>query len=136
MDKSDDQEKVSTRTIKDSTAAIEAAQEGIATAVEEIAALVASIKSLDGKVAAATEQRKEDNAEYLELMSNDRAAKELLKMARNRLNKFYNPKLYKPPAKKERDAEDVGSAALVQVAMRDQQEDGEAPPPPPERHRR
>jgi len=29
---------------------------------------------------------------------NNQAAKELLEFAKNRLNKFYNPKLYKPPA--------------------------------------
>merc|ERR1719263_2475983 len=31
-------------------------------------------------------------------MVNNQAAKELLEFAKNRLNKFYNPKLYKPPA--------------------------------------
>mmetsp|Transcript_105103 Transcript_105103/g.274380 ORF Transcript_105103/g.274380 Transcript_105103/m.274380 type:complete len:714 (-) Transcript_105103:84-2225(-) len=137
LDQADDQKKATARAITDSTAAIEAAKEGIATAVQEIAALVASTRSLDQKVAEATQQRKDENAEYLDLISNDRAAKELLKMARNRLNKFYNPKLYQPPAKIERGAvdaiaEDVGGVALVQVASRDQDEVDEAPPPPPE----
>merc|ERR1712204_92322 len=31
-----------------------------------------------------------------ELKQSDTAAKEILAMAKNRLNKFYNPKLYKP----------------------------------------
>jgi chromosome segregation ATPase len=137
LDKADDEKKATARAITDSTAAIEAAKEGIATAVQEIEALIASTRSLDGKVAEATQQRKEENAEYLDLIANDRAAKELLKMARNRLNKFYNPKLYQPPAKIERDAidaiaEDVGGVTLVQVASRDQDEGEEVPPPPPE----
>jgi len=34
-------------------------------------------------------------------MASDSAAKELLKFAGNRLNKFYNPKLYKAPPKRE-----------------------------------
>merc|ERR1719217_2029141 len=34
-------------------------------------------------------------------MANDSAAKELLDFAKNRLNKFYNPKLYKAPPKRE-----------------------------------
>jgi len=137
LDKADDQKKITERAITDSDAAINSAKEGIASAVEEIAELVASTKSLDEKVVAATEQRKEENAEYLELMANDRAARELLKMARNRLNKFYNPKLYQPPAKTERSsmdaiAEDVGGVTLVQVASHDQQDASQAPPPPPE----
>merc|ERR1719506_1472711 len=35
------------------------------------------------------------------MMASDTAAKELLGFAKNRLNKFYNPKLYKPPPKRE-----------------------------------
>merc|ERR1719454_176693 len=50
---------------------------------------------------------------FLTLMASDKAAKELLDFAKNRLNKFYNPKLYKPEG-------------LVQVHAHD------APPPPPE----
>merc|ERR1719456_2059607 len=34
-------------------------------------------------------------------MASDSAAKEILGFAKNRLNKFYNPKLYKPPPKRE-----------------------------------
>merc|ERR1719267_429586 len=39
-------------------------------------------------------------------MANDAAAKELIGMARNRMNKFYNPKLYKPPPKRVLSEED------------------------------
>merc|ERR1719382_1873724 len=56
-------------------------------------------------------------------------------MARNRLNKFYNPKLYKPPAKEELTREDhivsnFGGAMLAEVSVHAQNKD--APPPPPE----
>merc|ERR1719321_942286 len=34
-------------------------------------------------------------------MASNTAAKELIGMAKNRMNKFYNPKLYKPPPKRE-----------------------------------
>merc|ERR1719356_1700700 len=54
----------------------------------------------------ATEQRKNENEEYKDLMASDSAAKELLEFAKNRLNKFYNPKLYKAAPKTERSAED------------------------------
>merc|ERR1712176_1724897 len=39
-------------------------------------------------------------------MSDDTTAKELLQFAKNRLNKFYNPKLYKPPPKRELTAQE------------------------------
>merc|ERR1719206_1654094 len=81
-------------------------QEAIAELADEIKALEAGIASLDKSVAEATEQRKEENAEFTELMANDAAAKELLGFAKNRLNKFYNPKLYKPPPKRVLSEED------------------------------
>merc|ERR1712060_704094 len=56
--------------------------------------------------AEATKQRQDENTEYKALMASDTAAKEVLAFAKNRLNKFYNPKLYKPPPKTELSAED------------------------------
>merc|ERR1719199_319783 len=106
FDLADDKKKELELTIKDLGTAIEAAQGETAKLQEEVAALQAGIKALDESVAEATEQRKKENAEYKELMSNDGAAKELLAFAKNRLNKFYNPKLYKPPPKRELSEED------------------------------
>jgi len=144
FDSSDDKKKVLEKSIADLETAIADSQEGIATTTEEIAALEASIKALDKAVAEATEQRKEENEEYTATMASNAAAKELLEFAKNRLNKFYNPKLYKPPAKKELSEEEQATLAaggtlaptmapggiagtgigLVQTAT--------APPPPPE----
>merc|ERR1712216_591080 len=91
--------------------AIEKEKEGIAALADEIAALEAGIVALDKSVAEATEQRKEENAEYSELMASDGAAKELLGFAKNRLNKFYNPALYKAPPKRELTDEDRATLA-------------------------
>merc|ERR1711953_539053 len=96
-DKLDDQKKGLERSISDTDAAIEDAKESIASLTSEIDALAAGIKALDKSVAQATEQRKDENEDYTELMAQDTAAKELLGMAKNRLNKFYNPKLYVAP---------------------------------------
>jgi septal ring factor EnvC (AmiA/AmiB activator) len=128
LDVSDDKKKSLEKTIADTDAAIEVAKETIATLTDEIAALIAGIKKLDKMVAEATEQRKEENAAFKELMAEDTAAKEVLKLALNRLNKFYNPKLYVEPTKAERSemgaiAEDVGGAFISAKV---------APPPPPE----
>merc|ERR1719166_715852 len=137
--------------VSDLETAIENAKDAIAKLGEEIAALKAGIKELDKMVTDATEQRKEENDDFKELMASDTAAKELLKFAKNRLNKFYNPKLYKAPPKTELSREDrivenmsgtaapteapggiagTGIAVLAEVSSHDQQ--GAAPPPPPE----
>jgi len=80
----------------------------------EIAQLEAGVKALDEAVADATAIRKEDNADYKQLMSDDSTAKE------NRLNQFYNPNLYKPPPKREltgeeRITENMGGVVLTQA---------------------
>merc|ERR1719263_1028222 len=101
LDATEDNKKVLEQAISDSTKAIEDAEETMATSADEIKALEKGIKDLDKSVDEATEQRKEENAEYKTLMASNGAAKELIGMAKNRLNKFYNPKLYKAPPKRE-----------------------------------
>jgi len=96
FDSLDDSRKGLERAISDSEVAIDDATEMVKTLTGEIEALAAGIKALDKSVAEATEQRKDENAEFTELMAQDRAAKELLGVAKNRLNKFYNPKLVEP----------------------------------------
>merc|ERR1719506_799731 len=68
---------------------------------ESIATLAEEIKALDKQVAEATDERKEEHEDNVETLANDNAAKELIGVAKNRMNKFYNPKLYKPPPKRE-----------------------------------
>merc|ERR1719156_483020 len=111
FDLSDDKKKSLERSIKDLETAIEDTKEAIATLEEEIAALGKSIKALDKAVADATEQRKEENEDFTQLMASDSAAKEILAFAKNRLNKFYNPKLYKAPPKRELTDEDRATLA-------------------------
>jgi len=89
------------------------AQEGIAKLKDEIDGLEDSIKATDKSVAEMTVQRQEESKDYQELMASDSAAKELLGFAKNRLNKFYNPKLYKPPAEE--------APAFVQISAHKQE---------------
>merc|ERR1719382_941861 len=142
FDTSDDKQKALERKLSQIKSAIETTEDGIATLTEEIAALEADIKNLDKEVAEATAQRQQENKEFTDMMASDSAAKELLGLAKNRLNKFYNPKLYKAAPKAELSAEErilvseggtatptpapggiagTGVTALSQVA----------PPPPP-----
>merc|ERR1740129_848471 len=95
FDTSDDKKKALERSVAGEEAAIVEAKEAIATLSQEIAALEAGIRALDKAVAEATAQRKDENTEYKALMASDTAAREVLAFAKNRLNKFYNPKLYK-----------------------------------------
>merc|ERR1719253_1292551 len=125
FDETDDKKKALERKVSDTETAIAKGNEAIATMTEEIAALKAGIVALDKDVAEATELRKEENAEYQTLMANDSAAKEILAFAKNRLNKFYNPKLYKEPAA------EAPAASFVQIRAH-VQKGKVAPPPPPE----
>merc|ERR1719160_2027959 len=92
--------------------------DGIAETDEKIKALTESVAGLDKDVAEATEQRKKEHEEYSENLKLNELALGLVGKAKNRLQKFYNPTLYKAPPKKEMSMEEkiiaAGSSALVQ----------------------
>jgi chromosome segregation ATPase len=106
FDELDDKKKVLEREVADTEKAMAEAKDAIETLTSEIEALDAGIKALDQSVAEATEQRKNENEEFSNLMTQNTAAKELIGMAKNRLNKFYNPKMYKAPPKRELSEQD------------------------------
>jgi len=151
FDSSDDKKKALERSVAGEEHAIAEAKEAMATLSQEISALEAGIRALDKSVADATAQRKDENAEYKALMASDTAARDVLAFARNRLNKFYNPKLYRAPPKVELSAGDraykslgnpddlvttaapggiagTGIAVLVQVFSHEQKAAPAAPP--------
>jgi chromosome segregation ATPase len=122
LDKAGDEKKAGEEKKAALDATISELSDGIASLKGEIDTLTGSIKELDKSVAAATEQRKEEHAEYTSSASLNEAALQLLGKAKNRLNKFYNPVLYKAPPKKVVSAEEdlitksgFDAAALVQV---------------------
>merc|ERR1719265_2318182 len=144
IDKYEDDIKELKHTVEDLESKIADTEESIATLADEIKALEDGIAALDKAVASATETRKEENAEFTDLMASDSAAKELIAFAKNRLMKFYNPKLYKPPPKRELTEEEritlnmggtlaptnppAGIAGTGITVLQQK----EAPPPPPE----
>merc|ERR1719345_702649 len=97
IDQTEDKVKELELSISDLTKAIADGKESVATLAEEIEGLSDGIKALDKQVAEATEQRKEEHTDSVETLAGDNAAKELIGIAKNRMNKFYNPKLYKAP---------------------------------------
>jgi len=152
FDNTDDKKKGLERKLGQVNTGIATTEDGIATLTEEIAALTADIKALDKNVAEATAQRQAENKEFTEMIASDRAAKELLGIARNRLNKFYNPKLYKAAPKVELSAEErilvseggtatptpapggiagTGVTVFADVSVHAQVDGKVAPPPPP-----
>jgi len=106
LDSSEDKKKALEQAVAGEDSSIASAKDTIATLTKEIAGLEAGIRALDTSVAEATAQRKDENAEYKALVASNTAAMEVLAFAKNRLNKFYNPKLYKPPPQTELSAED------------------------------
>merc|ERR1719473_1643524 len=121
LDKAKGEVKATEQDIGDVAAAIDSQRDSIETSRAEIDALQKGLVELDKSVAEATEQRKDEHAEYLDDAASNQAAVELLGMAKNRLNKFYNPTLHTAP---EPEAEE-GFFAQVTVRRAD-------PGPPPE----
>jgi len=95
---------------------IEELSDEIAGIDDEVKTLQEEIGQLDRNVAAATEQRKKEHAEYSETVSMTEAAVQLVGKAKNRLNKFYNPKQYKAPA----GGEALADESFVQVRRHSQ----------------
>merc|ERR1719375_1997174 len=116
FDKAEDKKKGLELDISDLGKAIDDGKESIATLTSELKALADGIKKLDKSVAEATATRKEEHDDFVQTLAQNSAAKDILAFAKNRLNKFYNPKMYKAPPKRE--------VALAQSRA--------APPPPPE----
>merc|ERR1719265_1916409 len=125
IDFAEDKAKELKHKIEDLDTIIADTSETIKGAVDDIESLTAGIQALDASVMDASVQRKKEHTEYIELISSDTAAKELLEFAKNRLNKFYNPELYKSPPKRELTEEEriysnmggeVPAAALFQVS--------------------
>jgi len=150
LDATEDKKKGLERSVSDLETELAKEKEGIATLAQEIQSLEEGIAALDTSVAEATEQRQEENKDFTELMASDAAAKELLGFAKNRLMKFYNPKLYKPAPKRELSEEDritvnmggtlaptaapggIGGTGVTVFADVSSHDSRVAPPPPPD----
>merc|ERR1719407_268039 len=142
FDKAEDKAKELDLDISDLNKAIEDANESISTLKSEIAALQDGIQKLDKSVAEATETRKQEHDDYVETLAANTAAKDLLGFVKNRLNKFYNPKLYKAPPKRELSEEEQITVSMGGTLAPTAAPGGiagtgiglaqVAPPPPPE----
>jgi len=145
LDRAEDKKKALERSIMLLEKKIDEDTTAIATLTEEIAELVAGIEALDKEVAERTATRKEENSDFITAMGEHRTAHDLISLAKNRMNKFYNPKLYKAPPKRELSEEERitlnlgGSLAptaapggIAGTGLGLTQLHKDAPPPPPE----
>merc|ERR1719359_231891 len=147
FDKAEDKAKGLALDISDLEKAIADGEESISALKSEIAALQDGIKALDKSVAEATDSRKKEHDDFVETLASNNAAKDLLGFAKNRLNKFYNPTLYKAPPKRVLSEEDQitvniggtlaptaapGGIAGTGVTVLADVSAHVAPPPPPE----
>merc|ERR1719324_183654 len=120
---------------KEKKAAIEAeiaeATDAVSALADEIATLEQDIKDLDKTVAQATEQRKEEHEDFNEMQQLNEAAMQLIEKAKNRLQKFYNPTLYKAPPKTEMTMEEkiIEAGTFVQIKAHDEEDADDVKPP-------
>merc|ERR1719326_1797043 len=121
LDKAAEEIKATETDLEEVRAAIDEGRDAVAGVASDIEAIKAGLVELDKSVAEAIEQRKKEHQEYIDSAAMNQATVELIGMAKNRMNKFYNPTLYKEPEKAEE--EDF----FAQVAVR-----RAAPGPPPE----
>merc|ERR1719473_1351857 len=108
-------------------ASIEEMSATVATLKSEIETLTAEIKALDKAVAEATEQRKEEHTTFLQAQAEGSAAVQLIEAAKNKLNKFYNPTMYKAPERRELTEEERIAVANGAIDPRDAEEATAAP---------
>merc|ERR1719421_1807977 len=127
FDKADDKKKQLEWNIEDLGKVIDDIKETMTTIKEEIKALEDGIVKLDREVAGATEQRKKEHGEFEAMLAANQGAIKLIEMAKNRLQKFYNPKLAKF-------LQEEAPPSFLQLQMHLRSKDSElaAPPPPPD----
>merc|ERR1719326_1785812 len=150
--KSQAEKKDTEEAIAASEAFIEETTAESAATADEIKELQKEIKILDKAVAEATEQRKEEHADFLVFQQQSNAALQLIDKAKNRLTKFYRPTMYKEAPTKELTEEEKilaasgrpdmiataapemipGTTQTVYAQIRSHTLDDAAPAPPPE----
>jgi len=115
FDKAEDEEKAAKTKQAQMEATLAEKTDEISQLMEEISVLSKGIGELDYAVAEATEQRKEEHADYVEAMQLNEAAIGLVGKAKNRLQKFYNPSLAKSAAASAASASFIQAADFVQI---------------------
>merc|ERR1719217_1161571 len=130
LEKTTDEQTAATEKKAQVEATISEATDAVEALTEEIATLEQDIKDLDKLVAQATETRKEEHEDFTEATQLNEAAVGLVEKAKNRLQKFYNPTLYKAPPKTEMNMEEkiIDAGTFVQIKSHDENDDDDEAP--------
>jgi hypothetical protein len=120
LEKSASEEAATKTKIAQTVATMAEQTDAIGTLMEEINGLNAEIAALDKSSADATAMRQEEHADYIEMLQMNEAATGLVKKAQQRLQKFYNPTLYKAAPKTEMNMEEkiIKAGTFVQIRRR------------------
>merc|ERR1719287_151531 len=149
FDKSAAQKKETEGKLTSLKASLEDMDATVETLTGEVKTLQDEIVALDKAVAEATTTRKSEHEAFLTSQSENQACTQLVEKAKNILNKFYRPNLYKAPPKRELTQEEqilassgrsdliateapqliAGTTQAVLVQVR---RSAGVPPPPPE----
>merc|ERR1719453_2930871 len=130
LDKAEDDLKTTETAVSDLEKATSDATEKLAALTDEIAVMTKGLADLDSQVEEASYNRKEEHEDYTASMQQNAAAKEIINFAKNRLQKFYNPSMYKAPPKRELSMSEKFGYEFIQVNLHSHSR--VAPPPPPE----
>merc|ERR1719235_1548354 len=149
FDKSAAEKKETEEKLTSLKASLEDMDATVETLSSEVKTLQDEIVALDKAVAEATTQRKSEHEAFLTSQSENQACTQLIEKAKNVLNKFYRPNLYKAPPKRELTQEEKilaasGRADLIptdapqmiagttQAVYAQVRRAAAVPPPPPE----
>jgi len=97
MDQTADEKKALAGEVSDLEANIEEMADAVNSLQSELLGLRQGLSDLDKQVAITTQQRKAEHVEYIQTSSANQAALDLINIAKNRMNKFYNPSQYQEP---------------------------------------
>merc|ERR1719235_939715 len=149
FDKSAAEKKETEEKLSSLKASLEDMSATVETLTGEVKTLQDEIVALDKAVAEATSTRKSEHEAFLTSQSENQACTQLIEKAKNVLNKFYRPNLYKAPPKRELTQEEQILAAsgrsdliateapqmiagTTQTVMVQVRRSSAVPPPPPE----
>jgi len=124
FDKAEDEEKAAKTKLDQLSAALTEQTDAISSLMEEISVLTKSIQELDYAVAQATEQRKEEHAEYIEAVQMNEAAIGLVGKAKAKLEKFYKASFVQTTAKAA--VQEAQPFSFVQIKSHSMKSDSDA----------
>merc|ERR1740117_1366042 len=129
LEKSADESAAAKTKISQTDATLAEQNDALSTLMEEINALNAKVATLDKSAADATAMRQEEHQDYVDKLQMNEAAIGLVKKAQNRLQRFYNPTLYKAAPKTEMTMEQKiqSAGSFAQIRLRSVVAPGPAP---------